>query len=84
LSAIIAGADSIDDMDMVWHGAMVRPFGGVRAPSTLGTFLRGFRLGQVRHDVNRLRGSGHSTPPAVAGCTGAPTVLLTAAVNQPV
>jgi hypothetical protein len=33
-----AGADSIDDMALLRHGAMKRLFTGVRAPSTLGTF----------------------------------------------
>jgi hypothetical protein len=43
-----AGADSIDDMDLLRHGAMSRLFVGVRAPSTLGTFLRAFTFGHVR------------------------------------
>jgi hypothetical protein len=45
---MVAGADSIDDMDLLRHGAMSRLFVGVRAPSTLGTFLRAFRFGHVR------------------------------------
>jgi hypothetical protein len=45
---MVAGADSIDDMDLLRHGAMGRLFVGVRAPSTLGTFLRAFRFGHVR------------------------------------
>jgi hypothetical protein len=43
-----AGADSIDDMDVLRHGAMDILFGGVRAPSTLGSFLRSFTWGNVR------------------------------------
>jgi hypothetical protein len=43
-----AGADSIDDMDLLRHGGMDRLFTGVRAPSTLGTFLRAFTFGHVR------------------------------------
>jgi len=35
-----AGADSIDDLDLLRHGGMRRIFGGVRAPSTLGTHLK--------------------------------------------
>jgi len=42
-----AGADSIDDMDLLRHGAMTDLFGGVRAPSTLGSFLRSFTWGNV-------------------------------------
>ena len=33
------GADSIDDMDLLRHGAMSTLFGGIRAPSTLGSHL---------------------------------------------
>src|SRR6266566_1180064 len=43
-----AGADSIDDMDVLRHGAMAEVFGGIRAPSTLGSFLRSFTWGSVR------------------------------------
>jgi hypothetical protein len=48
VAGMIAGADSIDDMDLLRHGAMSRLFAGVRAPSTLGTFLRSFTFGHVR------------------------------------
>ena len=40
VAGMIAGADSIDDMDLLRHGAMPALFGGIRAPSTLGSFLR--------------------------------------------
>ena len=39
VGGMIGGADSIDDMDLLRHGAMPTLFGGVRAPSTLGSFL---------------------------------------------
>src|SRR4051794_18654319 len=42
IAGMAAGADSIDDMDLLRHGGMERLFTGVRAPSTLGTFLRTF------------------------------------------
>ena len=48
VAGMVAGADSIDDMDLLRHGAMSRLFVGVRAPSTLGTFLRSFSFGHVR------------------------------------
>jgi hypothetical protein len=48
IGGMIAGADSIDDMDLLRHGGMGRLFGGVRAPSTLGTFLRSLNFGNVR------------------------------------
>jgi Transposase DDE domain group 1 len=46
-AGMAAGADSIDGMDLLRHGAMDRVFGGVRAPSTLGSFLRAFTWGNV-------------------------------------
>ena len=48
IAGMIAGADSIDDMALLRHGAMDRLFDGVRAPSTLGTFLRTFTFGHLR------------------------------------
>ena len=45
---MVAGADSISDLDLLRHGGMERLFAGVRAPSTLGTFLRLFTFGHVR------------------------------------
>jgi Transposase DDE domain group 1 len=48
VAGMVAGADSIADMGLLRHGGMPRLFTGARAPSTLGTFLRGFRFGHVR------------------------------------
>jgi hypothetical protein len=48
IAGMVAGADSISDMDLLRHGGMGRVFDGVRAPSTLGTFLRRFTFGHVR------------------------------------
>ena len=48
VAGMVAGADSISDMDLLRHGGMARLFDGVRAPSTLGTFLRRFTFGHVR------------------------------------
>ena len=48
VAGMVAGADSIDDMDLLRHGGMDRLFAGIRAPSTLGTFLRSFTFGHVR------------------------------------
>lgn len=55
IAAMCAGADSIEDADRLRHGAMPRLFGGIRAPSTLGTFLRSFTHGHVLqlHAVHR-------------------------------
>ena len=48
VAGMISGADSIQDMALLRHGAMGRLFTGVHAPSTLGTFLRTFMFGHVR------------------------------------
>src|SRR5690349_22917878 len=48
VAGMAAGADSIDDMDLLRHGAMPGLFGGIRAPSTLGSHLRSFTWGNVR------------------------------------
>src|SRR6202167_922866 len=47
VAGMAAGADSIDDMDLLRHGAMTSLFGGVRAPSTLGSHLRCYAWGNV-------------------------------------
>ena len=47
VAGMVAGADSIDDLDLLRHGGMHRLFGGIRAPSTCGTFLRTFTFGHV-------------------------------------
>jgi hypothetical protein len=56
VAGMAAGADSIDDMDLLRHGAMPGLFGGIRAPSTLGSHLRSFTWGNVRQleAVSRL------------------------------
>jgi len=48
VAGMVCGADSIEDMDLLRHGGMPRLFSGIRAPSTLGTFLRLFTFGHVR------------------------------------
>ncbi|WP_344570945.1 transposase, partial [Streptomyces axinellae] len=47
VGGMVAGADSIDDLAVLRHGAMPALFGGVRAPSTPGTFLRAFTHGHA-------------------------------------
>jgi hypothetical protein len=56
VAGMIGGADSIDDLDLLRHGAMPVLLGGIRAPSTLGSFLRSFTWGNVLQlgKVNRL------------------------------
>jgi hypothetical protein len=48
VAGMIAGADGIDGMDLLRHGAIRATFSGIRAPSTLGSFLRAFTHGNVR------------------------------------
>src|SRR5665648_864686 len=48
VAGMVAGADTIDAMDLLRHGGMRRVLTAGRAPSTLGTFLRAFTFGHVR------------------------------------
>jgi Transposase DDE domain group 1 len=48
VAGMVAGADSIDDMALLRHGAMATVFDRPYAPSTLGSFLREFAFGHVR------------------------------------
>lgn len=48
VAGMVAGADSIDDMAVLRHGAMGKVFANAYAPSTLGSFLRAFTFGHVR------------------------------------
>ncbi|MFE7752784.1 IS1380 family transposase, partial [Streptomyces sp. NPDC057428] len=55
VAGMVVGADSIDDLDVLRRGAMPAVFSGIRAPSTLGTFLRSFTHGHALqlHAVHR-------------------------------
>jgi hypothetical protein len=56
LYAMVLGADSIEDCDVLRAGRTGRLLGGwIPAPSTLGTFLRAFTFGHVRQ-LDRLLG----------------------------
>jgi hypothetical protein len=55
VAGMAAGADSIDDLDVIRHGGMKRLFAGVYAPSILGSFLRAFTHGHVLQLVAVLR-----------------------------
>lgn len=48
VARMLAGAGSIDDFNPLRHGGMGRLFDRAPAPSTLRSFLRGFRFGHVR------------------------------------
>jgi Transposase DDE domain group 1 len=72
VAGMAAGADSITDLDVLRHGGMGRLFGQVRAPSTLGTFLRAFRFGHVRQldavAARVLAGLAQRSPLLPGGC----------------
>ena len=67
-----AGANSIDDVDPLRHGAMDALFGGVRAPSTLGSHLRSYawdnvlQLERAVRDKNKKAAPGQVSPPGAA------------------
>src|SRR5271169_2529021 len=48
IAGMCAGADSIDDIDVLRHGGMKTLFAAVYAPSTVGTLLREFTFGHAR------------------------------------
>jgi hypothetical protein len=55
IAGMCAGADCIDDVDMLRSGGMKTLFGGVYAPSTVGTLLREFSFGHARQLESVLR-----------------------------
>lgn len=56
IAGMCAGADCIDDTDIVRSGGMKTLFGGVYAPSTIGTLLREFTFGHARQLESVLAG----------------------------
>jgi hypothetical protein len=48
VAGMVAGADSIEDIDRLRHAGNAVVFDQIRAPSTLGTFLRAFTHGHVQ------------------------------------
>jgi hypothetical protein len=63
IAGMLAGADSIDDLDIARHGGMRSLFTSVYAPSTLGSFLRTFTHGHVR----QLQAAARDTLIGLAG-----------------
>jgi len=66
VAGMVAGADSIDDMALLRHGAMGTIFDHPYAPSTLGSFLRAFTFTHVRQldavAARVLSGLAETTP----------------------
>lgn len=56
IAGMAAGADSIDDLDVIRCGGMKRLFGQVYAPATLGQFVREFTHGHALQLASVLRG----------------------------
>lgn len=78
VAGMVAGADSIDDMALLRHGAMGTVFDRPYAPSTLGSFLREFRFGHVRQldaVASRLVGNLAAHTPMLDGIDG-PDVMV--------
>lgn len=77
VAAMCAGADCITDADMLRTGGFGRLFGGIYAPSTLGSFLRAFTHGHVRqlHAASR-RFTANLIPHAGLVPPGEPIVFL--------
>ena len=80
VGGMLAGADSIDDLDLLRHGGMPRLFSRVRAPSTLGTFLRSFTHGHVQQldavGGDLLAGLSARVPGVLAGADTAEGVAF--------
>jgi Transposase DDE domain group 1 len=55
IAGMSAGADCIDDIDVLRSGGMKTLFDGVYAPSTVGTLLREFTFGHARQLESVLR-----------------------------
>ena len=55
IAGMCAGADSIDDIDLLRSGGMTHPFRGVYAPSTVGILLCEFSFGHARQVESVLR-----------------------------
>jgi hypothetical protein len=73
VAGMVAGADSIDDMALLRHGAMGTVFDRLYAPSTLGSFLREFAFGHVRQldaVASRMLAGLHAHTPLLDGIDG--------------
>jgi hypothetical protein len=55
IAGLAAGADSIDDLDVIRAGGMKKLFDAVYAPATMGIFLREFTHGHTRQLASVLR-----------------------------
>jgi hypothetical protein len=72
IAGMVAGADSIDDMDLLRHGGMDRLFTGIHAPSTFGTFLRTFTLPSRSPGSTSMTSGPRTAMPSKAPASGTP------------
>lgn len=79
VAGMVAGADSIDDMAVLRHGAIGRVFDHPYAPSTLGSFLREFRFGHV-HQMDAIAARMLTGLPRTRRCWTGSTESRTGAV----
>jgi hypothetical protein len=86
VAGMAAGADSIDDLDLIRHGGMSRLFTGMRAPSTCGTWLRGFTYGHTRQlasaTAEALIRLTHRVPRLVSGVQGLAFLDIDAKIKE--
>jgi hypothetical protein len=62
IAGMAAGADCIDDLDVIRSGGMQQLFGGVYACATLGQFLREFTHGHTLQLASVAGASGEPGP----------------------
>ena len=70
VAGMAAGADSIDDMDLLRHGAIPGLFAGIRARSTLGSHLRAYTWRNVLQLEKAHRGVPGRAGPALPAAAG--------------
>jgi hypothetical protein len=73
IAGMAAGADSIDDLDVIRAGGMKQVFGGVYASTTLGILLREFTHGHTRQLSAVLRGTWWPSPSGPPCWTASPS-----------
>ena len=86
VAGMVAGADSISDMDLLRHGGMGRAFTQGRAPTTLGTHLRAYTHGHTRQldavASRMLTGLAARVPALMAGAGQAAYVDIDDTVRE--
>jgi hypothetical protein len=65
VAGMLAGADSIEDLDVIRHGGISKLFAGTYAPSTLGSHLRAYDWG----NAGQLEQAAREFLPALAART---------------